>query len=172
MVQGDLNDASSLIPAFKGATVIFGVTDFWTIFKDPKSQVSLKPGQDIAEYCFEVELQQGKNIADAAAANATGLRRFVLSSMANATKWSNGKFKTLYHMDSKALAVDYAKNLPQLAGKFSQVQAPIYYNLLWEWGLPTTPRKVRCIHQYNSQGFLLSAAARRWILSSQRRRAW
>jgi hypothetical protein len=38
--------------------------------------------------------------------------------MANATKWSNGKYKTLYHMNSKPLAVDCAKILPQLAGKF------------------------------------------------------
>lgn len=145
MVQADANDTSSLIAAFKGATVVFGVTDFWTIFRDPESQSKKKPGQDITEYCFEVELQQGKNLADAAAV-VTGLRRYIYSSMANATKWSDGKFKTLYHMDSKALAVDYAKSLPQLAGKFSQVQAPIYYNLLWEWGLPTTPKKVRSAH--------------------------
>jgi len=141
MVQADVNNTSSLIEAFKGATVVFGVTDFWSIFKDPESQLKKKPDQDITEYCFEVELQQGKNLADSAA-TVTGLHRYIFSSMANATKWSNGKFKTLYHMDSKALAVDYAKSLPQLAGKFSQVQAPIYYNLPWEWGLPTTPKKV------------------------------
>ena len=141
MVQADANNTSSLIAAFKGATVIFGVTDFWTIFKDPESQSKKKPGQDVTEYCFEVELQQGKNLADAAA-TVPNLHRYIYSSMANATKWSNGKFKKLYHMDSKALAVDYAKSLPQLAGKFSQVQAPIYFNLLWQWGLPTTPKKV------------------------------
>ena len=141
MVQADANNTSSLITAFKGANLIFGVTDFWTIFKDPESQLKKKPDQDVTEYCFEVELQQGKNLADAAA-TVTNLHRYIFSSMASATKWSNGKFKTLYHMDSKALAVDYAKSLPQLVGKFSQVQAPIYFNLLWEWGLPTTPKKV------------------------------
>jgi hypothetical protein len=45
-------------------------------------------------------------------------------------------------MDSKALAVDYALSLPGLQGKFSQIQAAIYYNLPWEWVLPTTPKKV------------------------------
>jgi hypothetical protein len=45
-------------------------------------------------------------------------------------------------MDSKALAVDYALSLPGLQGKFSQIHAAIYYNLPWEWGLPTTPNKV------------------------------
>lgn len=143
MVEGDLNDVQSLSSAFDGATVVFGVTDFWTIFQDPESQKKKKAGQDITEYCFEVELQQGKNLADAAAAVPT-LHRYLYSSMANASKWSNGKFRTLYHMDSKALAVDYANSLSGLKGKFSQVQAPIYYNLLWEWGLPTTPRKVCC----------------------------
>ena len=141
MVQADVNNTSSLIAAFKDANVIFGVTDFWTIFKDPESQLRKKPDQDVTEYCFEVELQQGKNLADAAA-TVTSLHRYIFSSMASPTKWSNGKFKLLYHMDSKALAVDYAKSLPQLVGKFSQIQAPIYFNLLWEWGLPTTPKKV------------------------------
>jgi hypothetical protein len=141
MVQGDLNNTASLTSAFKDATVVFGVTDFWTIFKDPASQTN-KKGEDVTEYCFEVERQQGKNLADAAA-TVPGLQRFIFSSMASATKWSNGKFTKLYHMDSKAYAVDYTKGLPQLKGKFSQVQAPIYYNLLWEWGLPTTPKKVR-----------------------------
>jgi hypothetical protein len=48
-------------------------------------------------------------------------------------------------MDSKTLAVDYAITLPGLKGKFSQIQATIYYNLPWEWGLPTTPKKVRVL---------------------------
>jgi hypothetical protein len=65
--------------------------------------------------------------------------------MANATIWSHGKFPRLYHMDSKTLAVDYAITLPGLKGKFSQIQATIYYNLPWEWGLPTTPKKVRVL---------------------------
>ena len=141
MVQADVNDTSSLLSAFQGASVIFGVTDFWTIFKDPTSQTLKKPGQDITEYCFEVELQQGKNLADAAAQIPT-LERYIFSSMASATKWSKGKFTKLYHMDSKALAVDYTKSRPGLKDKFSEIQAPIYYNLLWQWALPTTPSKV------------------------------
>jgi hypothetical protein len=46
-------------------------------------------------------------------------------------------------MDSKADAAIYAQSIPALAGKFSQIQAPIYFQLPWEWGLPTTPQKVR-----------------------------
>jgi hypothetical protein len=141
MVEANLDNITSLKSAFQGADIIFGVTDFWTIFKDPESMTKKKPGQDITEYCFEVELQQGKNLADSAA-SIPALDRYIFSSMANATHWSKGKYRELYHMDSKALAVDYAKNLPGLKEKFSQIQAPIYFNLLWEWGLPTTPVKV------------------------------
>ena len=140
-MQADVNNTASLVSAFQGAAVIFGVTDFWTVFKDPASQTLKKPGQDITEYCFEVELQQGKNLADAAAQIPT-LERYIFSSMASATKWSKGKFTMLYHMDSKALAVNYTKSLLGLKDKFSEIQAPIYFNLLWQWGLPTTPTKV------------------------------
>lgn len=141
MIKGDLDDVASLSEAFVGADIIFGVTDFWTIFKDPESHQKKKPGQSLVEYCHDVELQQGKNIADAAA-TVPGLSRYIFSSMAHAKNSSNSKFTELYHMDSKADAAIYAQSIPALAGKFSQVQAPIYFQLPWEWGLPTTPKKV------------------------------
>ncbi|RDW90158.1 uncharacterized protein DSM5745_01933 [Aspergillus mulundensis] len=141
MVAADLNDLSSLEKALQGATVIFGVTDFWTIFQDPESMTKKKPGQDITEYCFEVEVAQGKNLADAVA-KIHSLDRFVFSSMASAKTASKGKFGGIWHMESKAVVVKYIQqSLPGLKDKFSQIQAPIYYNLLWQWGLPTTPRK-------------------------------
>jgi hypothetical protein len=141
MIQADVNQLSSLLSAFHDASVVFGITDFWTIFKDPSSQTLKKPGQDVTEYCFEFELQQGKNLADAAA-QIQVLEKYIFCSMASATKWSKGEFTTLYHMDSKAQAVEYAKALPGLKGKFSEIKAPVYYSLLWQWGLPTTPSKV------------------------------
>ncbi|KAK9319732.1 hypothetical protein V1517DRAFT_348826 [Lipomyces orientalis] len=124
IVKGDLDDVESLKRAFVGADIIFSVTDFWTIFKDPESQNKKKPGQELVEYCYEVELQQGKNIADAAA-TVPNLLRYIFSSMANATTSSNGKYAKLYRMDSKVEAAVYAQSFPALAGKFSQVQAPI-----------------------------------------------
>jgi hypothetical protein len=140
MLQADFYDIESFVAAFQGANVIFGVTDFWTIISDPESQKK-KPDQDITQYCLELELQQAKNLADSAAQVPT-LERYIFSSVANATKWSRDKFQRLYRMDSKDLAVDYAVTLPGLQNKFSQIQAAIYYNLPWEWGLPTTPSKV------------------------------
>ncbi|KAL4733930.1 putative NAD dependent epimerase/dehydratase [Aspergillus similis] len=140
IVSGDLNHPTSLEAAFRDANVIFGVTDFWTIFQDSESMTKKRPDQDITEYCFEVEVQQGRNLADVVALIPT-LERFIFSSMASANKWSKGKFTRIYHMDSKAVVVDYCQTLPGLKDKFSQIQAPIYFNLLWQWGLPTTPKK-------------------------------
>ncbi|CAL5866139.1 uncharacterized protein PFLUO_LOCUS346 [Penicillium psychrofluorescens] len=140
IVKGDLDDVDSLKQAFVGADIIFGVTDFWTVFQDPESQKKKKPSQDLVEYCYDVELRQGKNIADAAT-TVPGLSRYIFSSMAHAGTSSNGKFAQVYHMNSKADAARYAQSLPALAGKFSQVQAPIYFQLPWQWGLPTTPKK-------------------------------
>lgn len=45
-------------------------------------------------------------------------------------------------MDSKAKAVTYAQSLPELKDKFSQIQAPIYFQIATEWGLPVEPKKV------------------------------
>lgn len=48
MNQADLDDKSSLVKAFSGAVVVFAVTNFWE-----------KMSKDL-------EVQQGKNIVDAA----------------------------------------------------------------------------------------------------------
>lgn len=109
---------------------------------DPRSKELKKPEQELVEYCYEVELRHGKNLADAAASAASTLEVYVFSSMADATKSSGGKYKTLYRMGSKARAAVYAQSLKALKGKFSQVQAPAYFQVGTEWGLPVTPKKV------------------------------
>ncbi|KAH0489689.1 hypothetical protein TgHK011_010107 [Trichoderma gracile] len=141
IVQGDFDDVKSLERAFHGANVIFGVTDFWNIWGDPRSKELKKPEQELVKYCYEVELRHGKNLADAAASTTSTLEMYVFSSMADATKSSGGKYRTLYHMDSKARAAVYAQSLEALNGKFSQVQAPVYYQVGTQWGLPITPKK-------------------------------
>jgi hypothetical protein len=62
-VQADLDNQESLLAAFEGANVIFGVTDFWTIFQDITSMVKKKLEQDITEYCYEVEVQQARTLS-------------------------------------------------------------------------------------------------------------
>jgi len=140
MVQRELDDIDSLRAAFKGAHVIFGVTDYWGPFFDPANHAMLKPGQTMNEFCYELEMQRGKNIA-LAAAGVDALERFVYSSLSDAGKWSNGKYKWVYHFDSKVKVVEYiVKELPELNGKTSFVQVGYY---LTNWKMPSfQPQKV------------------------------
>lgn len=135
MVKGDLNDIDSLISAFKGATAIFGNTDFWQPFSDPENKKKLEPGQTINEIAFDIEVAQGKNIAKAAA-TVEGLERFILSALSNSKHWSKGKYTWVYHFDSKATVVDYIKKeLPELAAKMSVLQMGMFMTN-WAMGLP------------------------------------
>ncbi|KAG2176079.1 hypothetical protein INT44_000558 [Umbelopsis vinacea] len=124
VVQGDLNDVDSLMTAVQGANVVFGVTDFWEPFFNPATKEKLAPGQLINEYCYDIEIQQGKNIANAVAAIVdTTLDLFVWSNLAHVKKWSKGKYTWVYHFDSKAEIYEYVKiSIPQLAKKTSSVQ--------------------------------------------------
>ena len=125
MVQADLDDPSTLLPAFQGAHAIYSVTDFWQFYK-PSNASKLKPGQKMNEFCYDCEIQQGKNIAHAAAQVPT-LERFVCSSLSNVRKWSGGKYRSVYHFDSKAAVVEFIhENLPALAKKMSVIQIGLY----------------------------------------------
>jgi hypothetical protein len=126
VVKGDLDDSASLVAAFKGANATFSTTDFWGPFYNPATQRHLKNGQTINEYCYELELQQGKNIADAAA-TVESLDRYVISALCDASKCSKGKYTGNYHFDSKARIVDYIREkYPPLAAKMSVVQLGSY----------------------------------------------
>jgi hypothetical protein len=150
MVAADLNDTSSLVEAFRGAYAIFSVTDFWKPFYDPANRAKVKPGQTINEWVYEYELQQGKNVFDAAATTTTttgtdGLQRLVFSSLSDVTKWSNGKYLRCYHFDSKAHAVNYGREkYPDLWRKTSLIQIGYYLsNFL---NLISKPKKVTYLH--------------------------
>jgi hypothetical protein len=105
MLQANLHDPASLQDAFKGANLVFSVTDFWKPFFDPANQArAKKQGKPIGQYAYELELEQGKNIADAVAREVHGLDDvgFIASTLCNARQSSNGKYKELWHFDSKA----------------------------------------------------------------------
>ena len=141
MVKGDADDKGSLISAFAGATAIFGLTDFWTPVNDPLTQAKLESGQKINEYAYDVEIQQGKNLADAAA-TVDGLEIYVMSTLPNAKKVAKGKFPHVYHVDSKPVIVEYIHNeLPELAKRLSEIQLGCYMEF-WKWQMPNMPRKV------------------------------
>ena len=134
-----MNDKESLVAAFKGADAIFSNTDFWTQFYNPATREKLKPGQSINEYCYDLEVQQGKNVADAAA-TVGGLDRFVLSALCGAKKLSKGKYTQVYHFDAKANIVEYVREQhPELAAKMSVVQVGVYMS---NWKMMRKPEKV------------------------------
>lgn len=128
LVRADLNDAASLKAAFAGSTVIFGVTDFWGIIGDPavqaRAQSSSLPANVVA---YELEVQQGRNIVDAAFATLETLDRFVLSTLSPTKKWSKGKYIHNFHFDAKWEAVEYLKaTYPALEKKSSYLLVALY----------------------------------------------
>ncbi len=140
-----MNDKDSLLAAFEGADAIFSNTDFWTQFYNPASREKLKPGQSINEYCYDLEVQQGKNVADAAA-TVGSLDRFILSSLCDATKLSKGKYTNVYHFDAKASIVAYVRSQhPDIAAKMSIVQVGAYMS---NWKQIGKPAKVHPPHPF------------------------
>ncbi|KAG4414577.1 hypothetical protein IFR04_012275 [Cadophora malorum] len=128
LIAGDLNDVSSLTKAFVGSAVIFGVTDFWGNLSDPAVQAAAqKSGRPINVEGYDVEVQQGRNIVDAANATVDTLERFVLSTLSPTKKLSGGKYTHNYHFDAKWEAVEYLRGkYPELEKKTSFLQVGLY----------------------------------------------
>ncbi|KAK5125422.1 hypothetical protein LTR85_000531 [Meristemomyces frigidus] len=137
VVQADLDDVESLKEAFAGANLIFTVTNYWEPFFRPDCrQEAAQLGISCRKYAYDVEYQQGKNMADAAAATVGSLDRngLIASTLSHADKCSNGKFKRLYHFDGKADVFPHyvEEKHPELAKKMSCVQTGYFtssYNL-------------------------------------------
>lgn len=109
VVVGNNYDPSSLDAAFKGASAIFCVTDFWAaFFESSQREKAAASGISIGEHYRSLEERQNRNIIDAAAKVST-LECFVFSSLPNTNKISNGKYKNVYHFESKALAEEYGR---------------------------------------------------------------
>ncbi|KAH7413108.1 hypothetical protein BKA64DRAFT_771082 [Cadophora sp. MPI-SDFR-AT-0126] len=145
IVPGDVDDIDSLKAAFKGANIIFGNTAFSNAFAMPTDSdlEKLSPGQTLREWCYELEVQQGKNIVDAAASVVDTLDLFIWSTLSNASKWSRGKYTGVYHFDSKAKVVDYLHEIhPSLGEKTSLLQMGLFITN-WKWGQAAVPWEKR-----------------------------
>lgn len=141
IIKGDVNDVDSLKAAFRGVDVIFGNTVFSDAMVNSNSPDLdfMKPGQNTRELGYDLELQQGKNVVDAAASVAPTLDKFIWSSLSNATKWSNGKYTGVYTFDCKAHVVDYIYEMyPELAEKTSVLQMGLFITN-WKWGRTAVP---------------------------------
>ncbi|KAL4922673.1 hypothetical protein BDW62DRAFT_207370 [Aspergillus aurantiobrunneus] len=127
MVVGNYNDPFSLNAAFDGASAIFSVTNFWPPFFVPSQrEKAAASGQSIGEHCRALEVQQNRNIIDAAAKVST-LQRFVFSSLANSNRLSGGKYAHVYHFEGKAIAEEYGQTAhPTLWKKASVLYAGFY----------------------------------------------
>ncbi|KAK8879868.1 NmrA-like family-domain-containing protein [Apiospora arundinis] len=90
IVEADLNDGKTLAKAVAGAHTVFGMTNFWD------------------EGSVEVEINQGKAIADASV--AAGVTQLIWSSLPNVTRMSDGEHG-LAHFDSKAAVEEYIRCL-------------------------------------------------------------
>ena len=137
IVQGDLHDPASLKEVFKGANLVFSVTDFWKPYFNPANQARAKEqGKSIGQYAYELELEQGKNIADAVAREVDGLDEvgFIASTLCSARKSSNGKYKELWHFDSKAdvFPTYVHEKYPELAKKTSYLHTG-YFFTSWQF---------------------------------------
>jgi len=91
LVQADLDDPGSLDKAVAGSYAVFGVTNFWE------------------KASAEVEIAQGKAIADAAV--KTGAVQLIWSSLPNVTELSSGELTAVHHFDSKAEVESYIRTL-------------------------------------------------------------
>ncbi len=94
IVKGDLDDIRSLEMAMLGCYGVFGVTNFWEHYAK--------------------EYQQGLNLIDAV--KTSGIRHFVMHSMEDYSKLSNGRYSVPQY-DIKAALEQYAKR-EQVAATF------------------------------------------------------
>lgn len=103
VVACDLNNASDVESALKGAYGVFGLTDFW------------------AAHSADIEIQQGKNIIDAS--KKVGVKHLVFSSLEDTVKVSKGA-RNVPHFVSKAKAEEHlhASNVP-----YTVVEPAAYY---------------------------------------------
>jgi len=125
-VTANLDDPTSLDIAFKGASAIFSVTDFWGTYFSPENQAKAKPEQKLIDSAYELELQQGKNVFDAAAKVKT-LERLVFSGLSHVSKWSKGKYKHVPQYEAKAVAAEYGQaTYPELWKMTSIIQIGFY----------------------------------------------
>lgn len=124
MIQADLNDLASLKQAFKSANYIFAYTDFGSIISSPAVMGRFTAGDlvpPIGAESYKIEVQQGRNIADAAA-GVPELERLVWSGLADVRKWSAGKYTRVFHFDAKAAVTAYTFGHEGLRGKVRCVQ--------------------------------------------------
>ncbi|KAK5133191.1 hypothetical protein LTR08_008127 [Meristemomyces frigidus] len=142
LVAADLDDPLSLDQAFKDANAIYALTDFWQFLQIPAiHEEAAKTGRKPNQVAMDREIQQGRNIVDAAAKQLRTLDRLVLSTLSDSENWSQGAITWNLHFDGKARYTDYLKaTYPDLASRTSYLQMGSYLNN-WRMGPLFAPQK-------------------------------
>lgn len=146
VVKGDIDDIESLHSAFKGANVVFGVTDYPGIIQRELVRQGNDPAiltsDDFHKHVEALETSSGKTLVDAVAAIAdTTLERFVWSELPAVKENSQGKYSNVLHFDSKAAVSAYIRSAhPELANKTGFLQLPVYMSN-WKWVKAFVPIK-------------------------------
>ncbi len=102
VVQGDMEDRSSMERALEGAYGVFSVQNFW-------------------ETGYDGEVQQGKTVADAA--KAAGVEHFVYSSVGSAHRQTG-----IPHFESKWEVEEYVRDI----GLPYTILRPVFFMQNWE----------------------------------------
>jgi hypothetical protein len=115
VIYADVDDLNSLKQAFLGSHVIYGITDFFEPFA--------KSGP---KHALEVEVQQGINIAKAAAATST-LEHYIWSTLPNGGKISNGKY-IIPHFEGKNRIDEFIRSDKALLAKTTFLWVTWYHS--------------------------------------------
>ncbi|KIN06401.1 hypothetical protein OIDMADRAFT_101134 [Oidiodendron maius Zn] len=129
IVEADLDNLGTLIPAFRGAHVIFAITDFWAPFWEANARLSKISDRATGEHAYAIEVQRGRNVVDAVqqVSKEDGmLERFIFSTLPSFKEQSNGKYTYVYHFDSKADVTEYLKSKEDLWQKSSLLNMAFY----------------------------------------------
>jgi hypothetical protein len=113
VVEADADDYDSLVRAFDGSHIIFGVTNFYEKF-----------GIIDANEAVDIEIRQGINLAKAAGATKS-LQHYIWSTLPNTRKVSNGKH-VIPHFEGKSITDDYIKSNRDLFQKTTFLWVTFY----------------------------------------------
>ncbi|RDW92223.1 hypothetical protein BP5796_01617 [Coleophoma crateriformis] len=138
LISADVDKPSSFTTVFRGAHVIFAMTDFWQPFFASFAELSQKSDRATGEHAYGVEVTRGKTIVDAAAKvleEDGTLERFIWSSLPPMKKLSGGKYTYIYHFDAKAEVADYIRDKqPKLWERTSLLNMGFYTSNMIKYG--------------------------------------
>ncbi|KAK5052031.1 hypothetical protein LTR84_002835 [Exophiala bonariae] len=124
VVKGDLFDEASLVNAFKGASIIYGVTADIGVLLPQLLRDGVK---SVITEASRLEKVEGKNLVHAVAANKDTIELFIFSGLSPAREISGGKFETIHHFDSKAEIINYLESdFPELVSRTVELQLGMF----------------------------------------------